>query len=107
MIVVKEKDIQAIGIITVQLLIILLTLNVFLENVHLSRTESLGRIISGMIMISLLFRRLMATLNASFAVSFAKINLSSVQNATIFATGNVGGSFNSGLYSFLVSRSAM
>ncbi|XWS08030.1 hypothetical protein CRYUN_Cryun41cG0042000 [Craigia yunnanensis] len=64
-------------------------------------TESLCRIqITGVVVISFLSRRLMATLNASFAVSFVKINLSSVQNATIFATSNVG-FLNSELYSIL------
>ncbi|XWS08033.1 hypothetical protein CRYUN_Cryun41cG0042300 [Craigia yunnanensis] len=46
----------------------------------------------------------MATLNAINVVSFAKIKLSSVQNATIFSTANVGDNFNSGFYSFLLEK---
>ena len=75
---VKEKDIQAFGIITAQRVIILLTLNVFFEYSHLSKTESLGRIITGTVIISFLSRRLMATLSASIVVSFVEINPSSV-----------------------------
>ncbi|XVF70586.1 hypothetical protein PTKIN_Ptkin11bG0174400 [Pterospermum kingtungense] len=87
---VKEKETQITGIIIVQLVIILLTANVLLENIHLSTTRSFGVIeITSTITISALSTRSMATNIALSVVGLVKMKPSSVLHATILSTTNV------------------
>ncbi|XP_039016451.1 uncharacterized protein LOC120147057 [Hibiscus syriacus] len=90
---VKEKEIQAFGIIIVRSVILLLIPIAFLEIVHLSRTGPPCGIMADMIMSLVFSGRLRVILNVPIAVSFAKKKFSSVLSlhATTLPTTDAAG----------------